>query len=76
MVWLQLAAICFSLGLNLGRGWGLTDAAQTGNFPICKLTLGRKRNHSVMVERGGRKRDGKGWKGVGGTEEVEEEEVS
>ena len=24
-----------------------------------------------MVERGGRKRDGKGWKGVGGTEEVE-----
>ena len=29
-----------------------------------------------MVERGGRKRDGKGWKGVGGTEEVEEEEVS
>ena len=72
----QLSVIRLFAGIESRPSWGLTDAAQTGNFPICKLTLGRKRNHSVMVERGGRKRDGKGWKGVGGTEEVEEEEVS
>ena len=55
----QLSVILLFVGIeSRPRGWGLTDATQTGNFPICKLTLGRKRNHSVMVERGGRKRDG------------------
>ena len=62
---LQLSVIQLFAGIESRPSWGLTDAAQTGNFPICKLTLGRKRNHSVMVERGGRKRDGwrdgRGW---------------
>ena len=67
---LQLSVIRLFAGIESRPSWGLTDAAQTGNFPICKLTLGRKRNHSVMVERGGRKRDGwrdgRGWYRAGG----------
>ena len=63
---LQLSVIRLFAGIESRPSWGLTDAAQTGNFPICKLTLGRKRNHSVMVERGGRKRDGGiGWQSGG-----------
>ena len=66
----HLAVVRLFAGIESRPSWGLTDAAQTGNFPICKLTLGRKRNHSVMVERGGRKRDGwrdgRGWYRVQG----------